>query len=24
LPQAQGDLLQDIDHKNIRGNHYYH
>ena len=24
LPEAQGDLLQDIDHKNIRGNHYYH
>jgi hypothetical protein len=24
LPQAQDDLLQDIDHKNIRGNNYYH
>jgi len=24
LPQEQGDLLRDIDHQNIRGNHYYH
>jgi len=24
LPEAQGDLLRDIDHQNIRGNHYYH
>ncbi len=24
LPEEQGDLLRDIDHQNIRGNHYYH
>jgi len=24
LPQKQPDLLADIDHANIRGNHYYH
>ena len=24
LPEAQPDLLADIEHMNIRGNHYYH
>jgi transposase len=24
LPQTQPDLLSDIEHDNIRGNHYYH
>jgi len=24
LPEQLGDLLRDIDHQNIRGNHYYH
>ena len=24
LPEAQPDLLADIEHTNIRGNHYYH
>lgn len=24
LPEKQLDLLSEIDHKNIRGNHYYH
>ena len=24
LPETQSDLLSDIEHENIRGNHYYH
>jgi transposase len=24
LPEAQPDLLADIEHSNVRGNHYYH